>query len=64
MNKQPFDHLGRFISKKCPDPHCDGELFYEDGLWICDGLTYESDNEPYRECGYYHHDGYKKVEWK
>lgn len=36
---------GRFVSRRCPDPNCDGALQFNAhgfwaGSWLCDGLTY------------------------
>lgn len=37
--QRPYDDRGRFISKTCTDPFCDGELQYEGDHWRCDGLV-------------------------
>lgn len=48
MMTTPRNHEGRLMSRRCPDPNCDGELVYEPpprvlpapagiGVWRCNG---------------------------
>jgi hypothetical protein len=57
---RPYDHRGRFVSRRCPDPNCDcGTLQPEgDGFWRCDGLV--DPGHPDMElqaCAFSHMDG-------
>jgi len=56
----PRDHLGRIVSRRCPDPNCGGNLApdSEPGTWRCDGLTHEdTDGSQLVACGVTHEDG-------
>jgi len=51
---------GRFLSRRCPDPHCDGSLVLETEqawrggpsypVYRCDGLTHLTDTSPLFAC--------------
>lgn len=57
--KQPFDELGRKVTRVCPNPDCSGMLQHVgDGTWECDGLV--DPNDPDKEllaCAFTHQDG-------
>lgn len=53
----PRDDRGRFFTRRCVDPNCDGELRHEgDGYWRCDGLV-GLGVAPLEPCSYWHRDG-------
>lgn len=48
---------GKFISDKCPDPNCGGNLVpdvnhWGDPVYRCDGLTHEDGDSPLVACDY------------
>jgi hypothetical protein len=58
----PRDERGRFFSRRCIDPNCNGELWIEETYsggrhWRCNGLTHRSDCAPLEACTYWHRDG-------
>lgn len=63
MMTMPRDHKRRFMSRRCPDPNCDGELVYEPpsrmlpagagtGVWRCNGLTHRTEDGPLVACAH------------
>lgn len=65
--QHPRGEFGHFVSRRCPDQNCDGQLVYSvpfvsygyhhGGHWYCDGLTYDRDDGPLRACHHTHRDG-------
>jgi hypothetical protein len=55
----PRDNHGKFFTRRCVDPKCDGELVRDDreGYWRCNGLSHRGDCDPLEECRYWHRDG-------
>lgn len=63
--KRPHDEKGLFVTRRCPDPNCDGELVFEpaserpwrSAQWCCNGLTHDGDNGALVACEHTHIDG-------
>lgn len=64
--KLPRDDRGRFFTRRCVDPNCNGELVPNDewgkNRWRCNGLTYRGEG-PLEACAYSHHDG-EVADWR
>lgn len=54
---------GRFVTIRCPNSNCDGELRPDrDGWWRCDGLVHEKGpDSPLYACSHVHHPDYQDI---
>lgn len=58
----PREGRGRFFSRRCPDPNCDGVLERDDHpllfrRWRCNGLVHVEEQAPIVACPVWHQDG-------
>ena len=58
----PRDHLGRILSRACPDHACDGTMVadceeFGRRHWRYDGLTHAGETDPLFACTTSHVDG-------